>query len=90
MMKLMRQTVSHLAITGGIALGDSVVQSVLGHGLASRLSSKLGEGVINGMLTARLGLAAVDLTRPLPFDANPRPVLSDLVKGLMKKAEKDE
>ena len=28
MMKLMRQTVSHLAITGGIAVGDSVMQSI--------------------------------------------------------------
>jgi putative membrane protein len=90
MLKLMRQTVSHLAVTGGIALGDSVVQSVFGHGLASRLSSKLGEGVLNGMLTARLGLAAVDLTRPLPFNALPRPQLGDLVKDLMKKREKDE
>lgn len=90
MFKLMRQTVSHLAITGGIALSDSVMQSVLGHGLASRLSAKLGEGVVNGMLTARLGLAAIDLTRPLPFDALPRPQLGDLVKDLMKKREKDE
>ncbi|RED24237.1 putative membrane protein [Rhodopseudomonas thermotolerans] len=90
MMKLMRQTVSHLAVTGGIALSDSVMQSVLGHGLASRLSAKLGEGVVNGMLTARLGIAAIDLTRPLPFDALPRPQLGDLVKDLMKKREKEE
>ncbi|RJF70566.1 YcjF family protein [Rhodopseudomonas palustris] len=90
MIKLMRQTVTHLAITGGIALGDSVMQSVLGHGLASRLSSKLGEGIVNGMLTARLGLAAIDLTRPLPFNALPRPVLGDLVKDLLKKREKEE
>ncbi|ABD08635.1 conserved hypothetical protein [Rhodopseudomonas palustris HaA2] len=90
MFKLMRQTISHLAVTGGIALSDSVMQSVLGHGLASRLSAKLGEGVVNGMLTARLGLAAIDLTRPLPFDALSRPVLGDLVKDLLKKREKDE
>jgi putative membrane protein len=90
MLKLMRQTVSHLAITGGIALSDSVMQSVLGHGLASRLSAKLGEGVVNGMLTARLGLAAIDLTRPLPFNALPRPVLGDLVKDLVRKRDKDE
>jgi putative membrane protein len=91
MIKLMRQTVSHLAITGGVAIGDSVVQQVLGHGIASRLSAKLGEGVLNGMLTARLGLAAIDLTRPLPFSALPRPALGDLVKDLMRtKRDKDE
>ncbi|MCK7474769.1 MAG: DUF697 domain-containing protein [Rhodopseudomonas palustris] len=48
---------------------------------------KLGEGVVNGMLTARLGLAAIDLTRPLPLIALPRPVLGDLVKDLMRKRD---
>jgi putative membrane protein len=90
MVKLMRQTVSHLAITGGVAIGDSVVQQMLGHGIASRLSAKLGEGVLNGMLTARLGLAAIDLTRPLPFNALPRPALGDLVKDLMRKRDKED
>lgn len=91
MFRLMRQTVSHLAITGGIAVGDGLVQQVLGHGIAAKLSSRLGEGVVNGMLTARLGLAAIDLTRPLPFDALPRPALGDLVKDLVRgKRDKDE
>ncbi|KIZ40893.1 MULTISPECIES: TIGR01620 family protein [Rhodopseudomonas] len=91
MIKLMRQTISHLAITGGIAIGDSVVQQLVGHGLAAKLSSKLGEGMLNGMLTARLGLAAIDLTRPLPFNALPRPALGDLVKDLARtKRDKDE
>jgi putative membrane protein len=87
MIRLMRQTISHLAITGGIAIGDSVVQQLLGHGIAARLSSKLGEGVLNGMLTARLGLAAIDLTRPLPFIGQPRPALGDVVKNLLRKRD---
>jgi putative membrane protein len=86
----LRQTIAHLAITGGVAIGDSVVQQMLGAGIAAKLSSKLGEGVVNGMLTARLGLAAIDLTRPLPFIALPRPVLGDLVKDLMRKRDKDK
>ncbi|PYE99984.1 putative membrane protein [Rhodopseudomonas faecalis] len=90
MIRLLRQTIAHLAITGGVAIGDSVVQQMLGAGIAAKLSSKLGEGVVNGMLTARLGLAAIDLTRPLPFIALPRPVLGDLVKDLMRKRDKDK
>jgi putative membrane protein len=90
MLRLLRQTVSHLAVTGGVAIGDSVVQQMVGAGIAAKLSSKLGEGVINGMLTARLGLAAIDLTRPLPFIALPRPVLGDLVKDLMRKRDKED
>ncbi len=56
MIKLMRQVIAHLAITGGMAATDSLVQQMLGHGLAAKLSQRLGEGILNGLLTARLGL----------------------------------
>lgn len=83
MFRLMRHVISHLALTGGMAVGDSLVQQVLGHGLAEKLSAKLGEGVLNGLLTARLGIAAIEVTRPLPFAALPRPKLSDLAGNLL-------
>jgi putative membrane protein len=87
MIKLMRQVIAHLAITGGMAATDSLVQQMLGHGLAAKLSQRLGEGILNGLLTARLGLAAIDVTRPLPFTALPRPVLADLAKDLLRKRD---
>ena len=87
MIRLMRHVIAHLAVTGGMAASDSLIQQVLGHGVAAKLSARLGEGILNGLLTARLGLAAVDVTRPLPFSALPRPVLSDLVKDLMRRAD---
>jgi putative membrane protein len=90
MFKLMRQVIAHLAITGGMAVGDSLIQQVLGHGIAAKLSQRLGEGVLNGLLTARLGLAAIDLTRPLPFTALPRPALGDLAKDLLRKRDGEE
>jgi putative membrane protein len=82
--RLFRQAVTHLAVTGSVAIGDSLIQQALGHGLASRVSAKLGEGVLNGFLTARLGLAALDVIRPLPFAALPRPALSNLIKDLTR------
>jgi putative membrane protein len=87
MIRLMRQVIAHVAITGGMAASDSLIQQVLGHGIAAKLSQRLGEGVLNGLLTARLGLAAIDLTRPLPFTALPRPVLGDLAKDLLRKRD---
>jgi putative membrane protein len=87
MIKLMRHVIAHLAITGGMAASDGLVQQVLGHGIAAKLSQRLGEGVLNGLLTARLGLAAIDVTRPLPFTALPQPVLGDLAKDLLRKRE---
>jgi putative membrane protein len=90
MIRLMRQVIAHVAITGGMAASDSLVQQVLGHGIAAKLSQRLGEGVLNGLLTARLGLAAIDVTRPLPFTSLPRPALGDLAKDLLRKREADE
>lgn len=90
MIRLMRHVIAHLAITGGMAASDSVIQQVLGHGLAAKLSQRLGEGFLNGLLTARLGLAAVDVTRPLPFTALPRPSLTDLAKDLLRQREEAE
>ena len=89
MIRLMRQVIAHLAITGGMAASDSVIQQILGHGLTAKLSQRLGEGFLNGLLTARLGLAAIDLTRPLPFAALPRPSLTDLAKDLLRKREEE-
>ena len=90
MFRLMRHVVAHLAITGGMAASDSLIQQMLGHGIAAKLSQRLGEGVLNGLLTARLGLAAIDVTRPLPFTALPRPALADLAKDLLKKRDGEE
>jgi putative membrane protein len=82
LMKLMRDVVAHLAVTGSIAVGDGLLQQILGHGLASKLSARLGEGVVNGLMTARIGIAAMDFCRPLPFNALKRPGISDFIGDL--------
>ena len=64
--RLARDVLAHLAVTGSLAAGDSLVQQLVGHGLAARLSAKLGEGVVNGMMTVRIGIAAMETARPLP------------------------
>lgn len=82
LLRLARQVLNHLVLTGGMAAGDAVIQQVLGQGLAARLSAKLGEGVINGMLTARIGLAALAVCRPLPFVEAKAPTLSEVAGDL--------
>ena len=85
MVRLTRHIITHLTVTGGIAAGDSLIQQVFGHGIAAKLSARLGEGVLNGLLTARLGLAAIEVTRPLPFAALPKPALGDIAGDLMRR-----
>lgn len=79
LLKLARMVVTHIVLTGGIALGDDVIQQVIGHGLTARLSARLGEGVFNGALTTRIGIAAIDVCRPLPYIEQQRPRFRELV-----------
>lgn len=71
--RLMRRVFSALLGAGAIALADDLIGSVAGGGILSKLSRRFGEGVVNGALTTRVGLAAMELCRPLPFSALPRP-----------------
>ncbi|MFM7446309.1 MAG: TIGR01620 family protein, partial [Tabrizicola sp.] len=90
---LLRRVFSSMLAAGALALADDLVGSVAGGGVLSKLSRRFGEGVVNGALTARIGVAAMELCRPLPFAALERPKVSALVgralKGLVSRgAEK--
>ncbi len=75
--------ITHLTLTGGIALSSDFIQQFLGHKLAAKVSAKLGEGLFNGAMTTRIGLATIDVCRPLPFLKASKPTFSTLVKNLM-------
>ncbi|MDR3493485.1 MAG: TIGR01620 family protein [Ancalomicrobiaceae bacterium] len=83
-LKLTGRVLAQLGITGGMALGDGLAQQILGQGIVGRLSARLGEGVVNGLLTARFGLAAIDLIRPLPRLKLDKPSLTDVLGELTK------
>jgi putative membrane protein len=86
-LRLAKAAFNHLAVTGGMAVGDSLMQQVLGLGLAARISAKLGEGVLNGLMTARFGLAALSVCRPLPFIREEPPKIGDVAGELVSRAE---
>ena len=86
--RLARSVGAHIAITGGMAIGDSLVSQVVGHGIAARLSARLGEGVLNGMLTTRIGLSAMAVCRPMPFAAEKQPGVKDVAPFLFSGGEK--
>jgi len=87
LIKLARSIGAHIAITGGMAVGDSLLQQLVGHGLASRISARMGEGVLNGLLTARVGLSALAVCRPMPFSIDKAPGVSDVAPFLFSKGE---
>lgn len=89
-LRLLRRVFESLLAAGALALTDDMIGSVAGGGVLSKLSRRFGEGVVNGALTARVGLAAMELCRPMPFVALERPAVSSLVSrsltGLFSKA----
>jgi putative membrane protein len=93
-LKLLRRVFASLLAAGALALTDDMIGSVAGGGVLSKLSRRFGEGVVNGALTARVGLAAMELCRPLPFRALERPAVSSLVSraltGVFGKATRDD
>jgi len=88
--RLARMVLTHLTVTGGIAIGDGLLQQVFGHGLAAKLSARLGEGVLNGLFTARIGLAALNVCRPLPFEQLDAPTIKQLMSEVALPADNSE
>ncbi|MDF2231387.1 YcjF family protein [Albimonas sp. CAU 1670] len=77
--RLFRAVAAHLVATGAVAAGDDLLGPVLGGGILAKLSRRFGEGLVNGALTARVGVAAIEVCRPLPFAALPAPKARNLV-----------
>lgn len=77
--RLARTVMTHLVATGAVAAGDDLVHTLAGGGLLAKLSRRFGEGVVNGALTARVGIAAMEVCRPLPFIAQPRPKVGNIM-----------
>lgn len=77
--RLTRTVLTHLVATGAVAVSDDLISSVAGGGILSKVSRRFGEGVVNGALTARVGVAAIEVCRPLPFQAAKKPSVSGLV-----------
>ncbi|PIE15015.1 MAG: TIGR01620 family protein [Rhodobacterales bacterium] len=83
--RLARSVFAHLVATGAVAVGDDMISSLAGGGMLSKISRRFGEGVINGTLTARVGVAAMEVCRPVPFIARSRPSVSGIVKQALKR-----
>lgn len=88
--RLIGAILSHLAVTGGLVLTDGVMEQLVGQGLAAKLSARLGEGIVNGLMTVRVGIAAMRVVRPLPFETQPQPVVRDFIPELANVLQKEQ
>ncbi len=74
--------IGHIAATGMVALTDDLWGQFFGQDVARRVSRRLGEGAFNGALTARLGVAALEICRPLPHIQTKPPRVRSILKEL--------
>jgi putative membrane protein len=81
-LRLARMVIAHLAVTGGLALSDNLLQHLLGKGLLGRISARFGEGAVNGILTARIGMAAISVCRPVPTGSTSTQSLASLIREI--------
>lgn len=81
--RLMKAVAGHLVATGAVAIGDDMISSIAGGSVLSKLSRRFGEGIINGALTARVGVAAMDVCRPMTFQTVKRPSVTVMMKNAL-------
>lgn len=66
--KLIKQVVINMAYAGASELVTDLGADLLGAELLGKLSTRMAQGLGAGMLTARLGIKAMYMCRPIPFD----------------------
>ena len=57
--------------------------------LATLLKASRGEGIVNGLMTVRVGIAAMRVVRPLPFETQRQPVVRDFIPELANVLQKE-
>ena len=82
--RLMRAVAAHLIATGAVAATDDLLGPLVGGGVLGKLSRRFGEAAVNAALTARVGVAAIEVCRPLPFTARPAPKARNIVLAALK------
>lgn len=66
--KLIKQVIINMAYAGASELVTDLGADLLGAELLGKLSARTAQGLGAGMLTARLGIKAMHMCRPIPFD----------------------
>lgn len=82
-LRLLRRMLANLAVAGLAESANHVAVDALGGTIAAAISTRVGQGVINGLLTARVGVTAMHLCRPVEYRLDNRPSLKRIRGELM-------
>lgn len=84
--KLLKSVMRYLALIGVSELAlDEMLQEFGTTSLAGITGARLSQGVGAGVYTARIGLAAVTVCRPISFSTENKPKLKDFIKRIIQR-----
>ena len=81
--RLFRLVLLNMAFAGASELVREVGMDWMSQDIAARLSARAAQGIGAGLLTARLGIKAMELCRPLPWLEEDKPRLGDFRRELI-------
>lgn len=81
-LRLFKTVLHNMAFAGASELAADAGMDMLSLDMTGRLSARAGQGLAIGLLSARLGLRALRLCRPLAFTPDQQPTLGDLRREL--------
>ncbi|WP_062359299.1 YcjF family protein [Vreelandella aquamarina] len=87
-LRLFRHVLHNMAFAGASELATDASMDMLSLDLAGRLSARAGQGLATGLLSARLGMRAQRLCRPVAFTPEEQPKLADLRQDLWRQIKR--
>ncbi|MBF0751815.1 MULTISPECIES: TIGR01620 family protein [unclassified Pasteurella] len=81
--RLLRMVLVNIAFAGVTEVVQEVGMDWLSQDITAKLSARAAQGIGVGLLTARLGVKAMEFCRPLAFQAKEKPKLSHIQKELL-------
>lgn len=81
--RLLRMVLVNIAFAGASEVVQDIGMDWLSQDITAKLSARAAQGIGVGLLTARLGIKAMEFCRPLAFRASEKPKLSHIQKELL-------
>ncbi|WP_261858004.1 YcjF family protein [Photobacterium sanguinicancri] len=88
--RLVKLVLANMALAGASEVVADTGMNMLSMDIAGRVSTRVAQGVGVGLLTARLGLKAMAIMRPLPWQEGTQPKLGEIRRDLLSQLTKKQ
>ncbi len=87
-LKLLKLVLLNMAAAGATELVADASMDLLSMDIAGKVSTRAAQGIGVGLLSARLGIRAMDLLRPIKWQENEKMKLGEIKKGILVRLSK--